>query len=310
MNDGYKKLHDIASIAKVACATIGFFYLIAWVLLFLNFPFMGPVDFFFEPFAKLIRVFGIWKVDFMERSVDMTYVLAGVILMMIYPVFSFVAEKIKNIIQKREFEEIRMKERDQHTLNKSLEREYLEEIMAYSRFAVLLELILKPIVDPNLLDSKINLKELREKNYQEIKNSMKVKYPSMDYQITDERIHVILGDFKHFDEFLQDFLSAVNILSANNKKMEIETGFNLTLDAIRADENKKDSLDFMTKISSFNYKNKAIATGAFTTRYELEKKRMFNVVTAGISRFFEKEHDENGQPVYIDFELFSLKKNK
>lgn len=308
MNQIYRIANNIANIIKVVCTTAAVFYGLAWLLHLANLS-LTPIEAVFDPLADIVRIFFNISVDFSGRAVDMTYIITAVVLLLLYPVFSVIGKFCVAAIEQLEAAAEKKREREVRMVNARLDKEYKSEIYAYSRFIFLFEFNFTLMVDPNLMAYQVDLAKLKQECYTKMKTLIRAKYTA-SVGIENEKIHFAIDDFSIFDKFLPDFLGVVSSISNKNREIEVNTSFNLTIDALRQEDKKSYSLALMEKISTFNYRNRAITTGAFATRYNLQEVQDFRASTIGVSRFFEKEVDENGNAKYVDFELFSLKKKQ
>lgn len=308
MRKFWKLLYDITSLLKVLSIIFAALYILIWFLEFAQLYFLSFLYPVFEPLQNFVKTFADVRVDFMERSIEMSYIFCAVISAAFYPVFSFAADACQTIIKNLDRAALELTERKVEAINKDLEKEYSNQILSYDKFVILLRLNLKLMVDPNLMSFPVDIEELRNAQYGAIEEGMASR-EVVESGKYEESLYFIVRGFNHFDTFLPKLLTFVSRANAKNKEKEVETGFNLTVDAMSDRDNVDAALKHSAKILSFNYKNKAIATGGFVTRYDFEGSQAFTSATLGISRFFEKNTDADmGRQKYTDFELFALRK--
>lgn len=310
----YTKLHDCISTIKVLCTMAAVLYVLYWFLCLLNFTFIKYIALVFDPAVSLVKNFVHLDIPYGNEVIDMVPLVVAAIFQGFYFVFNYFVSVIDRMEEQHKLNVIAERKLEEKLVNENLKEIFKNKTMEYTKFAILLNLDLKPAVDPNMADNSRNFRELAAKEYFRIVTKMREKYATCK-AITPGKLFIVYNNFALFDDFFTDLLKEVKEISAINTEKQISTNFIFVIDALKESDKVSNTLDLMEKISTFNYVNKAVATSGFNVRYKLNSKNKYILETMGISRFFEKAPVGAGaapevSAPSVDFELFCLKTPK
>lgn len=289
-------------------------YVLYWFLCLLNFTFIRYIALVFNPAVSLLKNFVRLDIPYGGEVIDMVPLVVAGIFQALYFVFNYLVSVVENMEEQHKLNVIAERRLEEKLVNENLKEIFNNKTMEYSKFAILLNLDLKPAVDPNMFNNGENLKELAAKEYAQIVAKMRKKYAACK-AIAPGKLFIVYNNFALFDDFFTDVLKEVKEISTINAQQQITTNFIFVIAALKESDKVSRTLDLMEKISTFNYVNKAVATSGFNIRYKLNSQNKYTLETMGISRFFEKapantERIPEASPPSIDFELFCLKSPK
>ncbi len=268
----------------------------------------------FGPPIALLRNFIHFDIGYGGRSIDMLPLVVAAFFQALYFVFNYFVSVVEKMEEQHNLNVIAERKLEEKLVNENLKEIFKNKTMQYTKFAILLSLDLKPMVDPNIKDSGRTMKELAAKEYAKIAAKMRGKYTACK-AIAPGKLFIVYNNFALFDDFFTDLLKEVKEISKINEEKQISTNFIFVIDALRESDKVSNTLDFLEKVLTFNYANKAVTTSGFQVRYKLNSQNKYLLETMGISRFFEKVPAnvqggvENIQRS-VDFELFCLKSPK
>lgn len=289
-------------------------YVLYWFLCLLNFTFIKYIAIIFDPAVSLLKNFVRLDIPYGGDVIDMVPLVVAAIFQALYFVFNYLVSVVENMEEQHKLNVIAERKLEEKLVNENLKEIFKNKTMEYSKFAILLNLDLKPAIDPNMTENNRSLRELAAKEYAQIVTKMRQKYAACK-AIAPGKLFIVYNNFALFDDFFTDILKEVKELSAQNAQKQITTNFIFVIDALKESDKVSSTLDLMEKISTFNYINKAVATSGFNVRYKLNSRNKYTLETMGISRFFEKTPVATGgtpeiSPPSVDFELFCLKSPK
>jgi len=310
----YTKLYDFISTVKVLCTAAAVLYVLYWFLCLLNFTFIKYLQPVFGIPVDLLKNFVRLEIPYGTETIDMIPLVAAAIFQIFYFVFNYFASVVEKMEEQHRLNVIAEKKLEEKLVNENLKEIFKNKTMQYTKFAILLNLDLKPMTDPNITDGKERLKELAAAEYAKIVSKMRKKYITCK-AITPGKLFMVYDNFALFDDFFSDILKELKKISTVNTEKHVSTNFIFVIDALKESEKVTNALDLMEKILTFNYTNKVLATSAFNIRYKLNEQQKYKLETMGISRFFEKipkDSLENLNEIQnsVDFELFSLKNSR
>ena len=310
----YTKLLDIINTVKVLCTMVAILYVLYWFLRLFHFEFMKYIALVLDIPVNVLRNFVHLEITYGGEIIDMLPLAVAGVFQILYFVFNYFVSVVEKMEEQHKLNVIAEKKLEEKLVNENLKEIFKNKTMQYTKFAILLGLELKPMVDPNIADNGKNLKELTIKEYANIAAKMRQKYTACK-AIAPGKLFIVYNNFALFDDFFTDILKEVKELSRANSEKQITTNFIFVIDALKESDKVSATLDLMEKISTFQYINKAVTTSGFSVRYKLNSQNKYNLETMGISRFFEKVpaniqgHVEDIQRS-VDFELFCLKSSK
>lgn len=289
-------------------------YVLYWFLCLLHLPFIQYVKLVLGIPVNLLENFVRLNIDYGNDVIDMIPLVVAAIFQGFYHVFNYLVSVVEKMEEKHELNVIAEKKLEEKLVNENLKEIFKNKTMQYTKFAILLNLDMKPMVDPNMVDNSQNYRELAAQEYAKIASKMRKKYTACK-AIAPGKLFMVYDNFALFDDFFTDILKEVKEISTKNTEKQISTDFILAIDALKESDKVAGALDLLEKVLTFNYTNKALATSSFKVRYKLNSQNKYSLETMGISRFFEKvpaniQGEVQDLQRSIDFELFCLKNPK
>ena len=303
----YTKLRDFINTSKVLSTLVAVLYIFYWFLSLVKFPLIKYLAFILNPPVALIKNFITLDITYKNNPIGMVPLIVAVVFYILYFVFNYFTGVVDDMEKQHELNVIAERKLEEKLVNENLKEIFKNKTMQYTKFAILLNLELKPMVDPSVAGENYKFGELAAEEYAKIVSVMRKKYVACK-AVTPGKLFIVYNNFTLFDDFFTDILKEVKEFSAKNAERHITTNFTFVIDAIRESDKVVQTLDVLEKISTFGYVNKAVATSSFNVRYKLNGKNKYVLETMGISRFFEQNPDSVQKS--IDFELFCLKTPK
>lgn len=306
----YKNIARAADITRAVSSVLAFIFAISWFFQLVNMPIMNAILYFFEPVAKLIREFIFFHtMTFGDKTFDNTYLIAALLcvglILICTKLNTYALTQVENVIFK---ENIKRASADRK-VNVELKKEYKKQMSTINYFVICLRLGLKYSINESLLEDKANLGQLKNANYTDIMETMS-RGSATSVDVYDDKIAIVCPGYNNFEKVFGRFLEATNEISNQNKRRDVTTDIFFVVDASESARFTDEKNAFLTKILSFGYKNKAVSTTAFASRYQQEPNMAYTLNTMGKIRFFEDQNTEGPNHNYTDFELFTLRKKR
>ncbi len=293
---------------RAICSFLAFAYGFIWLLSIFGVRFAG-LNALFDPCANLVKRVIDHKIVFEDQTYESAYIITALIFVGIFFVVTKLHKQMLEGIDSAIFaENLRRARSDLHT-NDKIKKDVKSHILKIGHYIICLNLNLKYIITESLLTKKFDLVKLRQENYEKIAEEMK-QISNLDVDIRDDKIFIIGHNYANFEQVFNAFLDITSAVSQQNRGKEIVTEIYFVIDGSESDHIGLEKREFLKKILSFGYKNKAVTTVAFAKRYEQEKNNAFILNTMGAIRFFEDKINGQTDQGYSDFELFTLKRKR
>ncbi len=306
----FTALYKIAEIVQALCVWLAFLCIAVWCYRFINFAYDGSGFFgIIEYVPNIVRNMMPYTVDFAGRPIDISYFPAAVILFVVHlAIKTALMEVLEACIRESQKREFLNKEKEEAELNKEIEEELKKTTLVNRCFVGLLDIHLEYTTDENLTKDRRKIADIKEDNNKYILYNLFEKQ-GIKGALKGGKIVIVCDNFNKFDVHLRGLVNLIKEIYPKNKANGIQTSFTLSYDALSDPTLKGPAIKVLEKISSFRYYNKIIVTTLFASRYGYFEYPAFDLRTMGISRFFEKIVEPNGEYGFKseDFDLYSLK---
>ena len=313
MQEVYEKLNKVIDLIRFIFICLSAFYGVIWFYCAINLPSGWIYNTIINFIPDIIRT--LFRYPYIvnnNRQVDMSFLIVAVVFFGFYLIAMYLVKWTDDQAYKCELGNIEQRKKIENLVNAELEEENKQLIMEYDNAAVLIKLHFNYLIDPNIIENRTEISDVEKESYTQL-----IKNTNFPYQIKrgryNNQAYFIIEKFWNIEHFISTILKVIKGIYKENLAKEIKTSFTISVDAIRSFDKYISELKNLSKILSFEYRNKVVVTLPFVRRYEMKENKIFDLHTIGTSRYFEKIEDENGRIRFDtqDFELYYIRfKNK
>lgn len=309
----YEKLNKLIDLICFSFIYLSGFYGVIWLYCAVNLPSSWIYNSIINFLPSIVKSFSNPYIANGDKQVDMSFLIVAFVFFLLYFVALYFVRWTDSQAYQCELHTIEERKRIEDIVNKELEVENQNSVMQYKSAIALIKLNFNYLVDPNIIEEKLNVSEIEKKSYTKLIANTNFPYHIIRGK-ADNQAYFILDQFYCVEHFIMTMLKVMKSIYKENIKNDIKTTFHFTLDALKRSDDFQEELKNLVKISSFHYTNKVIVTLPFVRRYESKENRVFEFYTMGTSRYFEKIEGNSANPARQfktqDFELYYIRFNK
>ena len=263
------RAYKFAMWARVVFMTLAALFVLFWLYRFLRFPFSNELAILFDLPSKLYSLPFETLQYYKGREIQHSYFINSLIFAFISFVFYLITNFLQEAQRKYEISDLQRRKALQEEVNKSLKQEYTDGLYQYDYISAYIKLELNYVSEIFANNNPVSIEEATKRSYNYAYEAIMKYLPQAHIKKEENYIFLTYKGFNEIDNFVNMIITTIKGARKINEKDYFALNFAIAMDAQATEAEAISSFRKLSEIAGSNYKNKALTTLGFKTRFEL-----------------------------------------
>ena len=263
------RLYKFAMWTRVIFMVLAALFILFWLYKFLRLPFSNELAILFDLPSKLYELPFETLQYYKGREIQHAYFINSLIFAFISFIFYLITNFVQELQRRYEINDLQKRKVLQEEMNKNLKQEYMDGLYKYDFISAYLKFELDYVTEILANNNPTTIEAATKRTYDYVYESIKKYFPQAHIRRDDGYIFLIYKGFDNLENFVDMIIGTIKSAKKLNEKDYIALKFTIVLDVQTTEAEALSTFNNLNEVANSNYKNKALATLTFKTRFDL-----------------------------------------
>jgi len=286
----FQILKNLTNLARVVLVFFTFLMILYWIFEIAHSTFMVGLAPFFNSVKDFVHLFYTRTSNVDQVQLDFSFLVLGILLLIISWLLKFVVEFIETVERKYDFLYRNVKQKTEHLFNLNLERNYVHSENKNNNFSFLIKFSARNMgrdrfYEHNTEDgTEAKQKEALEEFLDELTKAF-----SFQKKVFGDGVILSFNKIKNIDKLLVEITKNITEIRSKNMDEKWDVSYLAAIETYADEKEVMDKFKNLIRLIKLNLKNELLCLSTFRQRYSLVQNQQFFMESKGVYTINDEE---------------------